>query len=121
MKNIILVLLLSLLPKIAFAGDTTASISSGYGWNFKEQNTSANLGVSLGIKVFPGIGWWQWSGVGSTAKDELWVSHVQGIDWSFNKFTTTLQYKVSKDPNFMLDSKTPFDQEASLKIKIKLW
>jgi hypothetical protein len=115
-------LLVSLLfcSSMAFA-DTTASLSAGYGWNFKEENTSANVGFSLGAKILPGIGWWSWTGVGSTAKDENWISHVQGVDWSFNRFTTTLQYKISKDPDVVFDSSYPFDQEAALKVKVKLW
>lgn len=111
---------LALLPVSALA-ETSASIGGTYGYSLKEENTLGNVGFSLSAGLIKGIGWWSWTGVGMTADDSQWASHVQGIDWSFNRFTTTVQYKVSQDPDVLFKSSEGLDQEVAMKFKVKLW
>jgi hypothetical protein len=120
MKAIIFVLV-SLFFSCGAYADTTASLGGYYGYVPNKKNGTFNLGFSFAVPIIKGVGWWTWNGLGSTAKDEEWVSHVQGLDFSYHNVTTTLQYKISKDPNVFTDSKIKFEQEVGVKVKVKLW
>lgn len=103
----------------AFASGTSMSLGGYYGYVPLKDNGTFNLGFSFYAPIVKSIGWWTWNGFGSTSKDEDWVSHVQGFDWSYQSLTTTLQYKISNNPNEI--DNAPFEQEIGVKVKVKLW
>lgn len=117
----IFVIIASLFCSCGAYAATSASLGGYYGYVPTKNNGTFNLGFSFSVPIIKGVGWWTWNGIGSTAKDEEWVSHVQGLDWSYHNFTTTLQYKISKDPNLLTETKPPFEQEIGVKVKVKLW
>lgn len=105
----------------AYAFETHASILGGTGYNYFEKNSYVKGGIVLSAPIKYGFGWWSYTGVGNTAKDETWACHQQGLDWSYQRVTSSFTYKVSKDPNHFMDSDYPLQHEVGVGVKVKLW
>ena len=118
MKKLAVLLGVMLCPMFAYGFETHASLGLGINHNYLHQNDGFKGGLTISAPVINGIGWWSWTGLGENAKNERWVSHSQGIDFSFKSITTGISYKVSKDRNV---PNSPFENDVSLNVKIKLW
>ena len=112
---------LCLASTTAMAFETHASLSAGTGYNYFEQHSYTKAGFTLSAPIGLGLGWWSYTGGGENAKQESWVSHTQGLDWTISRLTTTVSYKFSKDPNHFTDKDNRVQEELGLGVKVRLW
>jgi hypothetical protein len=105
----------------AYAFETHASILAGTGYNYFEENSYVKGGIVLSAPIKYGFGWWSYTGVGNTAKDETWACHQEGLDWSYQRLTSSFTYKISKDPDHFSDPDYALQHEVGVGVKVKLW
>lgn len=100
---------------LGFNGVLTASMSD----NSKKQEGKTSFGLVMSQPLVFGLGWWSWSGFGTTFQPETsnhWMSTTQGLDLTFNKYKVGATAKFEYDPQ----SKDA-TAEYGIRLNVKLW